>query len=147
MRIIAILIVSLFAPVLLGQEIVPINKGDKAPFDGVILDKSAAAEIISKDELSKEECQNKTEYEVSKSTNTCILNKNIAESSLRIERETNKKLTILRNQEIDRLNKRLQEAGVDWGPLWFAGGTTIGIAVSLVIFYLSIQTVNSEPLQ
>jgi len=147
MKIIAILMVALFASTSWAQEIVPLNKGQKAPFDGVILDKSAAAEIISKDEVSKEDCQNKTEYAVSKATNTCILNKNLAESSLRIERETGKKLLILKNQEIDRLNKKLESAGVDWGPLWFAGGTTIGVVVSLTIFYLAIQTVNSEPLQ
>jgi len=147
MRVLILLTITLFANASMSQEIVPLNKGDKAPFDGVILDKSAAAEIISKDEVSKEECESKTEYEVSKATNTCILNKNLAESSLRIERETNKKLTILKNQEIDRLNKKLEASGVDWGPLWFAGGTAIGVVVSLTIFYLSIQTVNSEPLQ
>ena len=147
MRAIAILLLTLFAQASFAQEIVPLNKGEKAPFDGVMLDKSAAAQIISKDEVSTEECANKTEYEVSKATNTCILNKNLAESSLRIERETGKKLLILKNQEIDRLNKKLEDAGTDWGPLWFAGGTTIGVVVSLAIFYLSIQTVNSEPLQ
>ena len=147
MKMAAMLMVVLFAQTSIAQEIVPVSKGEKAPFDGVILDKAAAAQIISKDEVSKEDCQNKTEYAVSKATNTCLLNKNLAESSLRIERETNKKLTILKNQEIDRLNKKLEEVGIDWGPLWFAGGTTAGIVMSLTIFYLAIQTVNSEPLQ
>ena len=147
MRIISIVIFALFATTTMAQEIVPLNKGDKAPFDGVILDKSAAAEIISKDEVSKEECQNKTEYEVSKATNGCILDKNLAESSLRIERETNKKLTILKNQEIDRLNKKLEASGTDWTSLWFGAGTVVGIAMSLTIFYLSIQTVNRETLE
>ena len=147
MKFIAICTVILFSFPSFAQEIVPLDKGSKAPFDGVLLDKEAAAKIISSDEVSTEECDNKTEYAISKATNSCVLKKDIAESSLRIERETNKKLVILKNQEIDRLNEKLENAGTDWAPLWFAGGSVVGVAMSLTIFYLAIQTVNSEPLQ
>jgi hypothetical protein len=139
--------VGFFSFASFAQEIVPVNKGESAPFDGVLLDKEAAAKIISSDEVSAEECANKTEYAVSKGTNACVLKKDIAESSLRIERETNKKLIILKNQEIDRLNEKLEKVGVDWGPLWFAGGSAVGVVMSLTIFYLAIQTVQAEPLQ
>ena len=144
MKLIALCTVVFFSFASFSQEIVPIDKGAKAPFDGVLLDKAAASEIISKDEVSKEDCDNKTDYAVSKATNSCVLKKDIAESSLRIERETNKKLIILKNQEIDRLNKKLEDAGTDWTSLWFGAGTVVGIAMSLTIFYLSIQTVNGE---
>jgi len=144
MKFISLCTVLLFSFASLGQEIVPLDKGAKAPFDGVLLDKAAASEIISKDEVSAEECDNKTDYAVSKATNSCVLKKDIAESSLRIERETNKKLIILKNQEIDRLNKKLEEADTDWTSLWFGGGAVVGVVMSLTIFYLSIQTVNGE---
>jgi len=146
MKFVTLCTVVFFSFASFAQEIVPIDKGAKAPFDGVILDKEAAAKIISSDEVSAEECANKTEYAVSKETNVCVLKKDIAESSLRIERETNKKLLILKNQEIDRLNEKLEKAGVDWGPLWFAGGSAVGVVMSLTIFYLAIQTVQAEPL-
>jgi len=142
MKLIALFALVFFSFSSFSQEIVPIDKGATAPFDGVLLDKGAAAQIISSDEVSEEECDNKTDYAVSKATNSCVLKKDIAESSLRIERETNKKLIILKNQEIDRLNKKLDEAGTDWTSLWFGAGTVVGIAMSLTIFYLSIQTVN-----
>ena len=144
MKFIAICTVVFFSFASFGQEIVPIDKGAVAPFDGVLLVKSAAAEIIAKDGVTEEQCENKTEYEIGKATNSCTLKKEIAESSLRIERETNKKLIILKNQEIDRLNEKLEKAGTDWTSLWFGAGTVVGIAMSLTIFYLSIQTVNGE---
>jgi len=144
MRLIGLCSVMFFSLASFSQEIVPIDKGTPAPFDGVLLDKSAAAQVISSDEVSEEECENKTDYAVSKATNSCVLKKDIAESSLRIERETSKKLVILKNQEIDRLNKKLEEAGTDWTSLWFGAGTVVGVVMSLTIFYLSVQTVNGE---
>ena len=144
MKFIAICTVVLFSFASTAQEIVPLDKGSKAPFDGVLLDKTAAAQILSKDEVSKEECDNKTDYAISKATNSCVLKKDIAESSLRIERETSKKLVILKNQEIDRLNRKLEETDADWTSMWFGAGTVVGIVMSLTIFYLSIQTVNGE---
>ena len=146
MKLVSVLMIAFFSFASFAQEIVPIDKGAPAPFDGVLLDKDAAAKIISSDEVTTEECANKTEYAVSKATNSCILKKDIAESSLRIERETNKRLTILKNKEIDRLNEKLEKASADWGPWWFAGGTTVGVVMSLTIFFLAVQTVKADPL-
>ena len=82
--------------------------------------KKPPAKIISSDEVSTEECANKTEYAISKATNSCVLKKDIAESSLRIERETNKKLIILKNQEIDRLNEEVRKGWyrLDFAMVW-----------------------------
>ena len=146
MKLIVLWNIIFFSFASFSQEIIPIDKGAPAPFDGVLLDKGAAAQIISSDEVSQEECENKTDYAVSKATNSCVLKKEIAESSLRIERETNKKLIILKNQEIDRLNKKLEEAGTDWTTLWLGGGIATGVVMSLTIFYLSVQTVKGDPL-
>ena len=147
MRITAILTVVFFSLSVSAQEVIPLDKGAPAPFDGVLLDKDAAAEIISTDEVTQEQCDSKSELEVAKATNSCVLKKDIAETSLRIEKETSGHLILLKNQEIDRLNKKLEKSSVSWGPFWFAAGTAAGVGMSLAIFFLAVQTVKTESLQ
>ncbi len=128
-----------------SQGIVPLEEGSPAPFDGVLLDKDTAADIISSGELSKERCKIRLEYEVGKATNSCMLDKGIAEANLRAEKERNEKIMALKLQEIDRLNKQLEKTkSVDWGPAWFAGGAMIGVSASLVIFFIAVQTVTVD---
>jgi len=146
MRFIAVLIMVLFSCASSAQEVVPIDEGTPAPFDGVLLSMDAAAQILASDEVSEEDCLNKADYAVAKATNSCILDKEIAESSLKIERETSKQLIALKGQEIERLNKKLEESSVDWGPFWFAGGATVGVAMSITIFFVAVQTVKAETL-
>jgi hypothetical protein len=146
-KLLAILVAISFSCASLAQEIVPLDKGTPAPFDGVLLDKDAAAEIISREEITQEQCDAKSEFEVDKATNACTLKKDIAETSLKIERETNGDLLLLKSQEIERLNKRLEKSSVSWGPVWFAAGTAIGVGMSLSIFFLAVQTVKAESLQ
>ncbi|MCW4031012.1 MAG: hypothetical protein NWE80_01465 [Candidatus Bathyarchaeota archaeon] len=145
MRICFLAIVFLFCAPIMAQQVTPIDKGTPAPYDGVLLDKDAAAKVLSKDEVSKAECQNEKEYEVTKATTSCTVERDILKSNLDAEKEISKNLLALKNGEIERLNKHLEKASVDWGPVWFAGGVVAGISTSLLIFYLAVQTVNLEP--
>ena len=137
--------VLLFCSPSFSQGIVPLEEGAPAPFDGVLLDKETAADIIASGELNEERCKIKLEYEIGKATNSCMLDKGIAEANLRAEKERNEKIIALKVQEIDRLNKQLEKTkNIDWGPAWFAGGAMIGISTSLVIFFIAVQTVNVD---
>jgi len=147
MRIIAIatMLMLMSSSPSVAQNIVAVEKGAPAPFDGVLLDKETAADIIASGELSDERCNIKLEYEVGKATNACNLDKGIAEANLAAEKERAEKILSIKTQEIDRLNKKLEEsASPDWGPAWFAGGASIGVVASLVIFFIAVQTVNTD---
>lgn len=144
MRLLSLTIVLLLCTTAKAQEAVPVTKGEPAPFDGVLLDKEAAAEILARNEVSEESCDIKTEYEVGKATSECELYKGISESKLEVEISKNAELLRVKTEEIDRLNKALESSGVDWGPAWFAGGAAIGVATSLVIFFIAVQTVNVD---
>jgi hypothetical protein len=147
MRFIAVLTMVLFSCTSSAQEVLPIDEGTPAPFDGVLLDKQAAAQILASNEVSEEDCLNKAEHAIAKATNSCTLNREIAESSLEIEKDTRKQLIALKDHEIGRLNKKLEESSVEWGPLWFAGGATVGVVMSITIFFIAVQTVKAETLQ
>jgi len=142
MRYLLICAVLLFAPSA-QSEILGIEKGQQAPFDGVLIDKETAVKIISSGEYQKEECKSQIEYEVGKATNSCMLDKGILQAKLDSETARNEKILALREQEIDRLNKQLGKASGNWAPAWFVAGTSIGIATSIVIFFISVQTVNN----
>ena len=144
MKILSFITILFFSSASLAQTVVPLSQGQEAPFDGVLLDKDAAAEILVKDEMSEESCDAKTEYKVGKAVSECELYKGIAESKLETEINKNVELLSIKNGEIDRLNVALEKSGTNWGPMWFVGGAAIGVATSLVIFFISVQTVNAD---
>jgi hypothetical protein len=137
-------ITLLFSSTLIAQNIVPLSKGAPAPFDGILLSKEAAADVIVKNEMGDEMCDTKTEYKVGKAVSECELYKGIAETKLETEINKNVELTLLKNGEIDRLNVSLEKSGTNWGPAWFAGGAAVGVAASLIIFFISVQTVKVD---
>lgn len=127
-------------------EVIGIEKGQPAPFDGVLMDKESAVKILSSREFQDKECDSKVEYEVGKATNSCSLAKGILEAKLASERERNEKILAIKEKELDRLNKEIGKTTGNWGPAWFVAGATIGIATSIVIFFISVQTVNNTDL-
>jgi len=124
-------------------EVIGIEKGQPAPFDGVLVDKETAVKMISAQEYQEKECDAKVEYEVGKATNSCSLEKGILEAKLASEIERNQKILAIKERELDRLNKEIGKSTGNWGPVWFLTGATIGIATSIVIFFISVQTVNN----
>ena len=142
MRGFTFIIVFLYSCIVSAQNVVPLSEGDPAPFDGVLLSKEAAADVIVKSETSDEKCDAKTEYKVGKAVSECELYKGIAECKLETEINKNVELLSLKNGEIDRLNESLEKSGTNWGPVWFVGGAAVGVTASLIIFFISVQTVK-----
>lgn len=144
MRFIFLLFIALSSLGVHAQNIVGLEEGDPAPFEGVLIDKDTAADIIASKEISDERCDIKLEYKIGKATNSCTLAKEISQANLTAEKERNEKILALKVQEIDRLNEALERASVDWGPAWFAGGALIGATSSMIIFFIAVQTVNID---
>jgi len=142
MKYLLVCAVLLFAPSV-QSEILGMEKGQQAPFDGVLIDKETAVKIISSGEYQREECKSQLEYEVGKATNSCMLAKGILQAKLDSESDRNEKILALREQEIDRLSKQLGKTSGNWGPVWFVTGASIGIVTSIIIFFISVQTVNN----
>jgi len=144
MRSVIFVSVFLYSCAALSQDVAPLLEGDPAPFDGVLLSKDVAAGVIVKDETSGERCDAKIEYKVGKAVSECELYKGITESKLETETSKNTELLLLKDGEIDRLNKSLESSGTDWGPVWFVSGAAVGVAASLIIFFISVQTVKVD---
>lgn len=121
-------------------KIAAIKKGQKAPYDGILLDKTAEATITAKRESAVKICEIDKNYTVKKLKTECNFNKRL----LTIEKETDKKrynnLMALKNAEVKRIEatlKKLQKP--DYSKLWFVGGFVAGVSLSIGIFYTAAQ--------
>tara|TARA_R100000951_G_scaffold101905_1_gene93778 strand:- start:582 stop:1031 length:450 start_codon:yes stop_codon:yes gene_type:complete len=121
-------------------KIAAIKKGQKAPYNGILLDKTAEATITAKRESAVKICEIDKNYTVKKLKTECNFNKRL----LTIEKEADKKrynnLMALKNAEVKRLEttlKKLQKP--DYSKLWFVGGFVAGVSLSIGIFYTAAQ--------
>ena len=66
---------------------------------------------------------------------------------LKVEHDSLKKVheqtLLLRDQQVDNLNTLLrEEMGNDYTEWWVLGGVTVGILLSVAVFYASVEIVK-----
>ena len=142
MRITAIILLIILLPALCfaNGKVAAIKKGQKAPFDGILLDKKAEATITAKRESAVKICEIDKNYTIKKLKSECDFNKRI----LTIEKEAAEKkyngLMALKNAEIKRLEDSLKKTTKpDYTHWWFAGGVLAGIGLSVGIFKIAVE--------
>jgi len=134
MRSILILILITFiSQTAYGQKVSSLQKGEKAPFAGILLDREAEARISAKKDTEVRLCLADKEYKLEKLKTECGFNQRL----LNIEKEKQKKiydeLLTLKTERI----KALQKPDL---KLYFAlGGFVAGIGVSLGIYKIAIE--------
>lgn len=129
-----------------GAEEVPrgnsasLKKGEKAPFDGMLLDDVALARILMETEFLEESFQIKIDslkerhkLELVKVREQRELELDILHERMKIEREA-------RAKEIDELYNALEDSQDDYDMWWFLGGFAGGIllttGIAAVIVYV-----------
>ena len=121
-------------------KIAAIKKGQKAPFDGILLDKRAEATMTAKRESAVKICEMNKDFSVKKITAECNFKKRL----IVIERDTNKKkfdeLMRIKNSEVKRLESALKKTQKpDYTKLWFVGGFVAGVGMYIGIFYAAAR--------
>ena len=142
MRTTAIILLIILLPAICfaNGKVAAIKKGQKAPFDGVLLDKKAEATITAKRESAVKICEIDKNYTIKKLKSECDFNKRL----VIIERDTGKKkfpeLMKLKNAEVKRLEEAVKNSQKpDYTKLWFVGGFIAGVGMSIGIFYAAAQ--------
>ena len=142
MKATAIILLITFMPVFCfaNGKIAAIKKGQKAPFDGILLDKRAEATMTAKRESAVKICEMNKDFSVKKITAECNFKKRL----IVIERDTNKKkfdeLMRIKNSEVKRLESALKKTQKpDYTKLWFVGGFVAGVGMSIGIFYAAAR--------
>lgn len=121
-----------------------IQKGQKAPFSGVIMDAESAAKVISEREYEIKKCDIKIEHEKKKKDSICDLKTSILDAKLESEKEKNKQIRSIKDEEIKRLTKVIEETSADYSEWWFVGGFVAGILTSIGVFYAAVKTSQGE---
>tara|TARA_Y100000310_G_C20429739_1_gene690866 strand:- start:199 stop:624 length:426 start_codon:yes stop_codon:yes gene_type:complete len=107
-----------------------LSEGQCAPFEGVLFDKYATAEILSSYDRFVQACDNRVKYELKKQEEVY----EYEAESLRIEhRALTKEYDLFieqKDKEIQSLVKSLKKTSPRNKWLWFAGGIVVGTAAS-----------------
>ena len=127
----------------LEGKVTSISLNEKAPYAGVLLDSIAASKMIIDQKYLKSEIELKLRKEFQQE----LANKRLAFDLLRVEYDSLRKIheetLLLRDQQIDNLNTLLhEEMGNDYTEWWILGGVTIGIVLSVAVFYASVEVVK-----
>ena len=121
-----------------------IQKGQKAPYNGIIMDAESAAKVIAEREYEIKKCEIKIEHEKKKKDSLCDLKTGILDAKLNSEIEKNKQIRSIKDEEIKRLTKVIEETSADYSEWWFVGGFVAGILTSIGVFYAAVKTSQGE---
>jgi hypothetical protein len=115
-------------------KIYNIKKNERAPFEGVLLNPTAAAKLLAEKSYYDKECDLKIKYEVDKESaklNTILKNQQIACESLE-----NRYAAIIKikDEEIKRLSSIVLDKK-DYSTLWLTGGVLAGIGLTIAVMY------------
>ena len=140
-QLLSIFLVKLFAFPAWAQEgvITEIQKGQKAPFTGVLMDAKAAAKVLTDQKYTAEECKLELDRELEILRAKLELDLKISQIKLESTNDKYKSLLDIKNEE----NKRLQELALerpnDYSHWWAAGGFVAGTLVALGIFFAAAE--------
>tara|TARA_R110000824_G_scaffold151992_2_gene323080 strand:- start:7149 stop:7589 length:441 start_codon:yes stop_codon:yes gene_type:complete len=143
-RLIAALLLFSFPAFTNDLVIEGIQKGQKAPFNGIIMDSESAAKVIAEREYEIKKCEIKIEHEKKKKDSLCDLKTSILDAKLGAEIEKNEEIRKIKDEEIKRLTQILEETSSDYSEWWFVGGFAAGILTSIGVFYAAVKTSQGD---
>jgi hypothetical protein len=129
-------------------KISPLQKDQKAPFDGVLLDPTAAAKIIVSQEQAEEKCKIEIEKEVAIAKATSELDlANIKASREALQKELDTRI-LLKDEHIEFLeNEAVKNAKkADNGKWWLVGGIATGILLTIGGAFIVREINSGQPI-
>ena len=121
-------------------KVTNLQKGQQAPYAGVLLDPVAASKMIVNERFIRLE----TELSLRKEFSLEFSRKALAFDLLKTEHDTlrniHQQTLKIKEQQIADLNVLLRkQASSDNTEWWLAGGVVIGIVLSIAVFYASVE--------
>ena len=141
-KIIAILLLITFPVVAFADDIPkikPMNKGEIAPFTGVLFNPTAVAQTIAEKEYNAQQCRLRTEYLEQKEKVKCDLIVSITKVEIDFLQKKYDSIMKIKDEEVNRLQKLALERPNKNSHWWFAGGIAAGIITSIAIFYAAVE--------
>jgi len=134
------MLLFLLSTALADPMLVHLKEGDVAPFDGRLMNDEAVVNIIAESELTLEQCQIKTELQVSIVKAELQLEIDYLKAELETEQAKNSTLLELRDTEISALRKEMKPNKTMWA---FFGGFLLASGTSLGTYY-SVREIDAN---
>ena len=123
-------------------DVVPLEAGDPAPFDGVLLSFDAAAKVVVEKKFEDTECELRIGYELHMQEQRYQLQLDYKDIEVSSWKDKYESMMILKSAENDRLHDLIDKQSPSKDPLMVALGFGIGTLTSLGIFALSTEIVQ-----
>ena len=143
-QLLSIFLVILFAFPAWAQEgvITEIQKGQQAPFTGVLMDAKAAAKVLTEQKYTEEEFKLELDKELKLLRAKLDLDLKIANTKLIGCQERSAQILKIKDEEIQRLQELALDSPDDYSIWWLTGGVVGGIALSVAIFAVAVEIKN-----
>lgn len=126
-----------------------VDKGQPAPFEGVLLNPRAAAEVQTFKEQAEERCQIRVDREVETKRAEMQYEVDVLKIKLTAEEQRRLLQKSINDEHIDFLSKELETSQKkstkrNWNGLYFVGGVVTGVLVILAGAY-AIKEIRKTP--
>ncbi len=132
------------APAPEEYDVTPLEAGDPAPFDGILISLDAAAKMAIDKKFEDAECDLRVSYELHMQGERFQLQLDYKDIEIASWKDRYESMMILKTAENDRLTELVMNRKPSHGPFLVALGFGIGTLTSLGIFALSTEIVKSE---
>jgi len=112
-----------------------IEKGEVAPYSGVLLNSLAASRLFTEKNYSGIECDLKVKYELQKETARMQLLLDTTKASLDSVNQKYTSILQIKDEEIKRLSALASERPNDYTAWWAGAGIVVGIALTIAVAY------------
>ena len=128
-------------PLPLQGKVTSISKGAKAPYSGILLDPLAASKMLVDKKFIRLEVELTLRKEFQKQLATQSLSLDLLKADYSSLKKIHEETMKLKNKRITDLDVMLKQemSKSDNSEWWLAGGIVIGIALSIAVFYASVE--------
>ena len=116
-----------------------LSKNQKAPFSGVLLNSTAAAQMLTDKKFTLEECQIEIDFELERQKAELDLLLKSTKLSLESTEAKYTSLLDIKDEEIMRLQEIATERPNDYSAWFVAGGVVVGIVLSVAVFAIAVE--------
>ena len=116
-----------------------LNRGQHAPYSGILLDNIAAAKAIVDSKYSQLRFDLRLEFEIKKIQTEHELKIGNLQTRFDSAKLRNESLLEIKNDEINRLQEIIKDQPSNNSHWWAVGGFVVGALVSIGIFYAAAE--------
>mgnify|MGYP003664477720 FL=1 len=109
-----------------AEDFTVLAEEQPAPFEGVLLSVSAAAEVLTKYEVLRMECDLEIEFQLDKSGTKCKLDKELLEARITTLDKQYTEIVAQKELVIEKQQAIIKKQSPQYKWIWFAGGIVLG---------------------